>query len=55
MPSSTSVLLCFDAFCAHLPSYQLKSQQDELERKLWEEKEAIHTKHTEKVKVANTK
>ena len=34
---------------------QLKSQQDELERKLWEEREAIHSKHTEKVKVANTK
>ncbi|KAK2466401.1 hypothetical protein APHAL10511_002043 [Amanita phalloides] len=35
--------------------HQLKQAQDELERRLWEERRAIHRKHEEKVKIAKTK
>ncbi|KAN0097803.1 hypothetical protein V8E55_002249 [Tylopilus felleus] len=33
----------------------VRQEQDELEQQLWEEREAIQTKHEEKVKVARTK
>lgn len=35
--------------------HQLKKDQDELERLLWSEREAIYTKYDEKFKVAQTK
>jgi len=34
---------------------QLKREQDDLERKLWAEREAIHEKYQDKIKVAKTK
>jgi len=34
---------------------RLREEQNELERQLWEERQAIHKKHEEKVKVARTK
>ncbi|TFY78100.1 hypothetical protein EWM64_g5910 [Hericium alpestre] len=33
----------------------MKREQDQLEKKLWEERQAIKKKHEEKVKVAKTK
>lgn len=33
----------------------MKADQDQLERKLWADREAIHTKYQEKLKVAQTK
>jgi len=34
---------------------QMKKEQDELERQLWEDRRAIHKKYEEKVKIAVTK
>lgn len=33
----------------------MKKEQADLERRLWEERRAIHDKHEEKVKIARTK
>jgi hypothetical protein len=35
--------------------HQMKKEQDDLERRLWEDRRAIHKKYEEKVKVAVTK
>ena len=34
---------------------QMKTEQDDLERRLWEERRAIHKTYEEKVKIALTK
>ena len=38
-----------------LSLFEVKEEQDKLEKKLWEEREVIRRSHEEKAKVANTK